>query len=628
MKRKKGLSLLVLTITILVMIVLASVVIFISANTTNNSKKAAFASDLEQLEDLVREYYLANNTLPVVADATIYSKSTFTALITDGKDTLTSEIAENGDDDAVFYKLDLSKLDVKSSKRGLEEDGDITDAYYVASNTFNVYYLQGEEIAGEYYFSISERLNGKVKVANSQTLDTSNITISSVTGAITLTKNTAEYTNALTVGVKVTLEAGETMKYTIAGQEITVAEGTTTIDVANIVSSNSTLQTAFYQSENNKYILAQKYSSGNVVAEAKMNIANLDILSGSVSSASIEYTKYDKFTLGKISGYTDLGGSGVKETRVLYLTKKSGDAYYTNLPDTITKEYVKQTGKTFSATSLKLPEDVKTFALVFIDNAGNVSEVGNFTVVCLTKNAEAALAAGIQIGDIVTGYTLDASKTSYTTSGNENTGPDFLEEGPTAQTVTRIEYTTWRYVGIGENGELLIAPDMVSINSITNLQKIELSGKGGYLNGPKELNNACAAMYSTNKGTARSINVQDVCRILDYSGLKYYYNDFVNNEMIYFETPKRISEVESLMEKLENMDTPDGRNIGEYFIDNFYLFQENPDILKSITDETRKSTLLNFIFTSDYWLADSCCDIYLSSDSRRKPKFLYVSLYW
>lgn len=388
MKRKKGLSLLVLTITILVMIVLASVVIFISANTTNNSKKAAFASDLEQLEDLVREYYLANNTLPVVADATIYSKSTFTALITDGKDTLTSEIAENGDDDAVFYKLDLSKLDVKSSKRGLEEDGDITDAYYVASNTFNVYYLQGEEIAGEYYFSISERLNGKVKVANSQTLDTSNITISSVTGAITLTKNTAEYTNALTVGVKVTLEAGETMKYTIAGQEITVAEGTTTIDVANIVSSNSTLQTAFYQSENNKYILAQKYSSGNVVAEAKMNIANLDILSGSVSSASIEYTKYDKFTLGKISGYTDLGGSGVKETRVLYLTKKSGDAYYTNLPDTITKEYVKQTGKTFSATSLKLPEDVKTFALVFIDNAGNVSEVGNFTVVCLTKNAK------------------------------------------------------------------------------------------------------------------------------------------------------------------------------------------------------------------------------------------------
>lgn len=514
---KKGLSLLVLTITILVMIVLASVVIFISANVSNNSKKAAFASDLSQLEDLVLEYYLAEGSLPVVTTSTIYDKSTFTILITDGKDFLKNEISENGDDDAFFYKLDLGKLDIKSAKRGLEEDGDITDSYYVASNTFNVYYLQGEEIAGEYYFSLSENLTGKIKTANNQVLDKTDVTVSSITGAIKLTKNTAEFTNALTVDAKVVLETGETMKYFIAGQEITVASENTTIDVANIVSNNSNIKIAFYQSEANKYLLAQKYSGDAVVAEAKLNISNLDILAGDISSANIKYSKYNKFTLAKISGYTDLGGSGVKEARVLYTEKISGDAYYTNLPETITKEYVKQAGKKFDAAMLKLPSDVKKFALVLIDNAGNISEIAY---------------DGLpfpEIGDIVE-YKVEArSVTSSLATKTVSNKTDFV----------------WRYIGINNNGELLIAPD---ITSDTPLVSRGLSVNWSDV--PVEFDRLCKELYSVEgKGTARSMNLDDVNNLLGYIGEKgsYYprYGDSGISYYVYTDSPKTVSEIAS-----------------------------------------------------------------------------------
>lgn len=385
MENKKGISLVILTITIIVMIILASVVIYIAADTTNNSKMAAFASDLEQVEDLVNEYYLANGTLPVVSSATGYNKTQFTGLITNGKSTLVSEIISNGDDSAVFYKLDLSKLDIESTKRGLEADGDTTDAYFVASNTFNVYYLKGRKIANDYYFSLTKNLTGKTKVANSQNIDNSNITISNVTGGIKLTKSTADYTNSLSVEVTTTLSAGETMSYKLAGQDITVESGVTTIEVASILSSNNDIKTAFYTNDSNKVLVAQKYSSGNLVAEAKISLTNLDMLSGNmISAGDISYSKYDDFILANISGYADLGGSGVKEARVVYVTKALADgtteAYYSNLPATITKEYVRNAGKSFSKDTLRLPADVKSFALVFIDNAGNVSDVGTYTV--------------------------------------------------------------------------------------------------------------------------------------------------------------------------------------------------------------------------------------------------------
>lgn len=379
METKKGISLIVLVITIIVMGILASVVVFISADSVNNSKIAAFSTDLTEIEDLIDEYYLNNNALPIV-EGTTYTKAQVVALITNGADSLSDEITSNGDDSSSFYEVDLSKLPIDDSASGNKND-DETDVYLVSSQNFNVYYLKGKKIANVYYFSLAEKLTGKKKVNNSIVSDTSNITISSTTEGIKLTKNTSEWTNAMEIDVQTTLGTNETIEYLVADQTIsTSTKGEFTINVSNILTNNAILMTTFHNSDVNKVVTVNKYdtSSGSnvLIASANINVFNLDMLSGT-TNPTVTNTKYTDFILSNISGYTDLGGSGVKEARVIYTTKLDSDGnivpYYSDLPTTITAEYVKNSGVSFNANVLKLPTDVQTFVIVFIDNAGNVS---------------------------------------------------------------------------------------------------------------------------------------------------------------------------------------------------------------------------------------------------------------
>jgi len=384
MSNKKGISLVILVITIMVMVILASIVVFTTSDTTKNSKIAAFALDLEQLEDLTKEYYLSNNELPVLlSDA--YTKATLVSMIDEGTDELSEEITLNGDDSAVFYKLDLSKLPIENTSRGLEENGD-NDIFVIAKDSLNIYYLAGEEIGDDYYFSLTEKITGKTKVNNDVTEDDSNINITNTTAAINLTKSTTDFTNTLTVKIDTTLGTNETLEYFIANESIaTSTTGSLTVDIASILSSNTTVYTNFYASDDNKILNVNKYntSSGSnvVVATATVSLSNLDTASGTVVAASsITYKEYDSFILATISGYTDLGLSGIKEARVLYTTKADGSAYYEDLPTTITAEYVYNSGIKHNATTLKLPKDVNGYSLVFVDNAGNISDLGSYTV--------------------------------------------------------------------------------------------------------------------------------------------------------------------------------------------------------------------------------------------------------
>lgn len=378
---KKGISLVILVITILVMIVLASVIVTVSSDAFNNSKKAAFAMDLEQVEQLVEEYYLNNNELPINIEDE-YDKSTLVGLALEGAEFLSEEINLNGDDDETFYKIDMSKLPIEETLRGLDEDE--ADIFVITNTSYNVYYVRGERIGDVYYFSLTEELTGKSKLNDEVALDDSNVSITGSTGVIKLTKNTKDWTNDLTVTVDATLESGETLKYYIAGEDVSSSVSENTIDVDEILNANNTLKTTFYSNDANKVVTVQKILSNEVIAETAINVSNLDILSGDVSSLNVTNTVYANFVLSKITGYTDLGGSSVKEARVLYTGTLDDDGnivpYYTDTPSTITKEYINSVGVKNSATAIKLPKDVSEYMVVFIDNAGNISEPVKCTV--------------------------------------------------------------------------------------------------------------------------------------------------------------------------------------------------------------------------------------------------------
>lgn len=230
----------------------------------------------------------------------------------------------------------------------------------------------------------------------------------------------------------------------------------------------------------------------------------------------------------------------------------------------------------------------------------------------LQDNAKEAILYGLKIGDEVTGYSLDESKSSCTTSGKENTAPTArytdVEQIDTPQTVNQTLFATWKYIGIGDNGEILIAPDMIS-----GAKTMKLSGKGGFVNGASELNAVCEALYSTSKGTARSIDMNDLHRVLNYTGPKGAYSSGLDLKNHYTDEAFTINQLVSQRGELAVVgESPeDGKDVNDYYADGY-------SILKTGTNISATNEMKNFIFTSDgYWLASS------SAEARLANKYIY-----
>ena len=217
----------------------------------------------------------------------------------------------------------------------------------------------------------------------------------------------------------------------------------------------------------------------------------------------------------------------------------------------------------------------------------------------LNENAMAAIRAGIKVGDVVTGYTV--TEKSYTTSGEENTAPSSTETDPTKQTVTANTKLTWKYLGVNANGELEIMADFGTAVAADNT-KVKLSGKGGYLKGPRMLNIICEKLYSVSEvGTARSMNIEDVNNILGYTGPKGTYYDIGYNT-ITTAKPLTIGEIESkLGTTLENRTTPDGKDIAMYYSDYYEIISKTSTDIKNTANTSLVCNTKN-----SYWLATPC----------------------
>ena len=222
----------------------------------------------------------------------------------------------------------------------------------------------------------------------------------------------------------------------------------------------------------------------------------------------------------------------------------------------------------------------------------------------LTETARAVLTSGIKMGDVVTGYTV--TSTTYETSGEENTAPSGTETAPTKQTVTANTAITWKYLGVNANGELEIMADLGTTAAAANT-KVKLSGKGGYLKGPEMLNIICENLYSVSgKGTARSMNIDDVNNILGYTGEKGAYYSGSNGSYTPTKEAMKIGDIVSQKGEtaLSNTATPDGRDINTYYSDYYNINKTSENITNS--DDKTKSLVYNA--KDMYWLASTCVD--------------------
>ncbi|MBR5228072.1 MAG: hypothetical protein IKV94_05505 [Clostridia bacterium] len=152
--KKRGITLIALVIIIITVGILTAVITIDSDNTIKETKARIFATEVKQLEYLIKTYKERNNNSLDFTPQVLNVSSLQSGLV--------SELMEQGetivDNNVTLYKIDYVKIDATSSEYGLQTEG-TDDIYLVSNETGNVYYLKGFEFNDNVYYTLKSELS-------------------------------------------------------------------------------------------------------------------------------------------------------------------------------------------------------------------------------------------------------------------------------------------------------------------------------------------------------------------------------------------------------------------------------------------------------------------------------------
>lgn len=143
---KKGITISILTVTVVIMLILISITTVVGIKSIKTATYEEFVSKVTRVSNDVNQYYLDKKTLPITNE--VIAKEGL-------PNTLKLEIANNKDDYNNLYVVDMNKLRSESVKIGYGSVNDM-DVFIVSENTHNVYYLKGVEYKGTTYYGVQK----------------------------------------------------------------------------------------------------------------------------------------------------------------------------------------------------------------------------------------------------------------------------------------------------------------------------------------------------------------------------------------------------------------------------------------------------------------------------------------
>lgn len=141
---KKGVTLSILAVTVIIMLAIATTVTVVGTNMIQTASYEEFSSKIVRVSNSVNKYVVDNKTLPTTLE--IVAKEGL-------PEELKAEITKNNDDANNLFVVDMTKLRVESVNIGSGTVADM-DVFVVAENTNNVYYLKGVEYKGTTYYGV------------------------------------------------------------------------------------------------------------------------------------------------------------------------------------------------------------------------------------------------------------------------------------------------------------------------------------------------------------------------------------------------------------------------------------------------------------------------------------------
>ena len=146
LKNQKGITLLVLSITIVVMMILTFTLTTNVGSYAERKRKTNFEADIGKIKEKIEIYYSRNKEIPIA-----------------NKYTNTSMITPNANDNENYYVLDLSKIEISDLNYGqdyykienkAEEISNLEDIYIINEQSTVVYYPKGISFDGKMYYTL------------------------------------------------------------------------------------------------------------------------------------------------------------------------------------------------------------------------------------------------------------------------------------------------------------------------------------------------------------------------------------------------------------------------------------------------------------------------------------------
>lgn len=144
---KKGITLMILVITIIIIAILLGVGIYGSMDLVDTSSIADFRTTMSEIEDLVKTYKLANGTMPVTESSPITYDDIASGLSLEASPYFAEQVEANKDEESLFYYVDFAKINVIQA--GFDVEGKVV----VNEEGTCVYYTPGMYISGNWYFT-------------------------------------------------------------------------------------------------------------------------------------------------------------------------------------------------------------------------------------------------------------------------------------------------------------------------------------------------------------------------------------------------------------------------------------------------------------------------------------------
>lgn len=399
MKRKKGIALVTLVITIIVVLILVGVSVVSVGNSLKNTEKASLAEELSTIEEQVNVYRLQNGEeypAYINSDGTLVSKTPAEIKEIVGEKKFAQLIAEmklnkeNGEEDVTnanlaFYVIDLDKLALDNKTKGIKKNGNEEDVYIVSAKTNRVYYLKGVKIGGTTYFSIVSLINYTNKVVSTEIGE---VDVTQV-GSLTVKRAKKSWTNTMGINLSVTniADTTEIISATLLKDgELQMSTSNFTLQseyeinsLADIPGATFTNQTAFNEAKN-KVILFTR--GGDTLA---VDLSNYDPISPEFNEDSI--TKNIAENENIITFKVKDEQSGIKMVKYDYLQiyDDSGNIskYYKDT-NTLEPSFIKARGKKadisevddegYVTVTIRLPYKVEGIQVYIEDKAGNYTK--------------------------------------------------------------------------------------------------------------------------------------------------------------------------------------------------------------------------------------------------------------